>query len=550
MDRSSFSYRFCGYPLYGLLPLGTVETNGIMYVALGFVDCLTKTSSFIACPLASLPSGYFLTFGLPMALLASEFQRVIGIDEVAAYHLAGFVILYISVFSTWALMRTFGATRVWAWGSPLILLSSDPVRQGWLRLLDVGFCLLRYDCRDNHMALERRSHTAQQCASYDCDDDPALFLEPYSFVMAMIFGAIYEVVYLLIDGDTIGLGHLRVQQSCRSLSRWQPTSSTYPEGQTIIRCRLTSFVDKGSIGRVFRPSNRLILARLSLGFPQSRCAPIFHGWRSRADVYIGIGLSAGALLFLFRSNFRESPRLMSIVLIACCGQLFSLGLSLKINSERSDVSHKHIAFHDYLMPADKAVMTLPHALVSDFPPIKYMRAVSRWYLLFALAVVVMTAVGLSRFSKRGRVGAAVASVLALWIAAEYAPNYAVKTSAGNVANRSFRRFNGEVVAELRKLVEPSEKVFFLGEKGPKNEYLSLYLCAAVGCRTFNAVGDKSRVIAFRQWPCTLQQAQSPKHFKRNARGSTRCTSASERINAVVLANFDLRWDSYPLGPKC
>src|SRR5262249_36933096 len=167
---------------------------------------------------------------------------------------------------------------------------------------------------------------------------------------------------------------------------------------------------------------------------------------------------------------------------------------------------KLITYNGYVMAADKAVLTLPHAFLYQLSPIKYMRAVSRWYLLFALAAVAMVAVGASHVSASGRGRAVATLILAVWIAIEYAPNYPHKADAAGAARESFQRFNSEVVSELCDLIKPSTTVFILGTNGPQNEYLSLYLCAVAACRTFNATGDKTREIAFRQWPAELQEA--------------------------------------------
>ena len=68
-------------------------------------------------------------------------------------------------------------------------------------------------------------------------------------------------------------------------------------------------------------------------------------------------------------------------------------------------------------------------------------------------------------------------------------------------------------------MKPAEKVLFLGVGEPKNEYLSLFLCAVAGRRTFNASGNKTLHIAAK----TLEPAFA---------GSRDCST--KELDALVL----------------
>jgi hypothetical protein len=239
---------------------------------------------------------------------------------------------------------------------------------------------------------------------------------------------------------------------------------------------------------------------------------------------------------------------MALPLIAICAFFLSLGPSLKVNSRGSSLAKGYNEVQSQLMPPEAAVAEMPYALVYKLPPFKYMRAVGRWHLLFALSAVAMTTVGLSCVGRRRNTGIVATTVLVAWLAVEYAPDYAARAASAVAARASFDRFNGVAVDELRDLVRPAEEVVFIGDGGIKNEYLSLYLCARTSCRTFNAVGDKNLEIARQNWPQPLRNALSPHHSGEEQAALMADLLHSGLPNAVVLVNFDLRWDSYDWKP--
>jgi uncharacterized membrane protein len=271
--------------------------------------------------------------------------------------------------------------------------------------------------------------------------------------------------------------------------------------------------------------------------------------------YLGLGLLIGIALALLALRRNRDVRISALALVAATAFLLALGPSLKINSQRHEVVDPQAGPSSYSMPANAAVMELPDAFLYSLPPLNNMREVSRWYLLFAFCAVSLTAVGLTWLSRLPGKRRVLVLALAVWIALEYAPNYSAKWTAAANASNNFSAFNTDAVSDLANLVAPGERVVFFGQGGPKNEYLSLYLCAMVQCSTYNAVGDKNLELARAQWPPTIRQMF-------DGRTSVPARSAlfedglcSGLLDAVVLAGFDMRWDSYqwarskPMNPK-
>jgi hypothetical protein len=299
----------------------------------------------------------------------------------------------------------------------------------------------------------------------------------------------------------------------------------------------------------FARPTRLFWLDLPWGVRDLDPSKFFSGGQSVKHSYLGIGLIVGMGVFFFCTRFWSSPRLMALPLIAVCALLLSLGPSLKANSQRNSEIADPRDVHNQLMPPEFAVAEMPYAFVYRVMPIKYMRSVGRWHLLSMLCAVAMAAIGLSCISRKNTASAVVATLLVAWIALEYAPDYAARAAGAAKAKASFKRFNSTAVAELNDLLKPSERVVFLGKGNIKNEYMSLYLCAQVGCRTFNAPGDKSLEIARRSWPQPLQKALNRRRPVEEQAALLANLLRSNLVDAVVLANFDLRWDSYGWKPS-
>lgn len=538
-------------PLYGVLPLGTLLANGIEYIPLGVVECMQKTNSWLGCPLAGLPGEYRLVFGLPMAMLATALQRLFGTDALAAYNLAGLMFLFAGVASMWGLLRLMGATRFWSFAGTLLFYSLSIVwgKNGYGFMM-WGFVFFPASIAATalHWRWARPLSTALLLTVVLTLH---LFQEPYSFVMALIFGAIYAAIHWLYLWKTrwadallksIGWG-LAIVVAILLYKLYVPGGADYST------MPMSFFRGQGIdlIAFTARPT-LIFLLDLPWGVQDLNPLQFFTDGEAVYNSYLGIGFIGGIILFLAYAGVRQRPQLMALVIIAATALLLALGPSLKIDSQRAEEVQPPIQEQHYFMPSSAAVSSLPHAFVYKLPGIKAMRAVSRWYLLASLCIVVMVTLGLSSLSRRGRGGAVAATACAIWIAAEYAPDYGARAEIAATMRASFDRFNTRAVDELQKLLKPGEKVLFLGVGGPKSEYLTLYFCAMVDCRTFSASGDKNLQIAMKQWSPLMVKAFNP-----GVPEPDRAAAAAElvrkgEIDALVLVNYDLRWDSYTWDP--
>ncbi len=280
-----------------------------------------------------------------------------------------------------------------------------------------------------------------------------LFQEPYSLVMALAFGAIYAAVHWLYLWKTrwadallksIGWG-LAIVAAILLYKLYVPGGADYST------MPMTFFRGQGIdlIAFTARPTF-IFLLDLPWGVKNLNPLQFFTDGEAVYNSYLGVGFIGGIILFLAYAGVRQRPQLAALVVITATALLLALGPSLKIDSQRAEKVQPPIQTEHYLMPSSAAVTSLPHAFVYKLPGIKAMRAVSRWYLLASLCIVVMVTLGLSSLSRRGRGGSVAAAIFALWIAAEYAPDYRARAAVASTMRTSFDRFNTRAVDELQE----------------------------------------------------------------------------------------------------
>jgi len=265
-----------------------------------------------------------------------------------------------------------------------------------------------------------------------------------------------------------------------------------------------------------------------------------------AHSYLGLGLLLGLVLFCILLKPWRRIRHLVLLITFASAFIMALGPSLKIAStDEGRLPDEPVTFDTYLMPADAAIVALPHAFVYSITPFSNMRSVSRWYLMVAIGLVVMLSLAIQSLAQRGRLGIIASALLAGWVALEYWPNvdhqYAVGSAIGNV----YQSMEETLIPEISTMIEPNERVAFVAGERYGNEYFSTYLCAQVGCRTFNVSGDKPRRNALFGWPPPMREKL------------TRPASASERaalleegwFDVLVIPHFHLRWNSYSWPPS-
>jgi hypothetical protein len=537
-------------PLYGVLPLESLPKLGISFWALGYIECISRGSEWLACPLAGLPSSQRLGFGLPMAILAATYHRILGGDVLVGFNLAGLSLLALGVSSMWWLLRMVGA-HTWCAVAGALLFYSLPIVHGKAdyAFLMWGFALLPFGIATTvlHWKSDRLLFSTLLVAA---SSTLLMFQEPYSFVMMVSFGAAYGFVHTLFAWKkNLATALLKTGAWAASIAiaimcyrYYLPESADYgvmPE----------DFFRGAGIDLIgFVARSREFLFQIDYGFNDVDPMMYFSDGEAVRHSYIGIGLLMGIGSFIFLVKFWRSAPFTGILFVAACSLLISLGPSLKINSYREVPPHAPIVFKDYLMPKDTAVADLPHAFIYKYPPAKYMRSVSRWFLLFALCAVVMTSIFVSRMVER-KVSVVFLAVFAVWLIVEYAPNYSLKARQIDAATRGYKQFKEDVAGRLTDFLTKGDKVLFVGENGVRNEYLSTYLCAIGGCRTYNASSDKALEIARSSWPALLKTAVDQKLSHPERAQKVALVLQERLVDVVILPHFDMRWDSYQWPPN-
>ncbi len=537
-------------PLYGVIPLGGVQSLGILYWALGFIDCFTNNGTWLVCPDASLPGGLNLVFGLPMAMLASAVQRLTGAEPLIAYSVAGLVFLGIGIASCFKLLLHFGVERIWAVIGTLLFYSL-PIVHGKASYVFLMWGFVMFPATIFSIVFYWRSESRLIAFTVlVLSLLLALFQEPYSFVMAVVFGFVWTMVHALhAPADQrltvlirIGGWLVACAIAVAAYKVYVPSSDDFAvmpvdffRGQGI---DLIAFNARSSGNYLF-----------DMPWAVSDLVPqhYFSDGESVAHTYLGIGISICVIAFLAAIRFWKKPTYLAVTVVAFAALLLSLGPSLKIDDHRDIKPNSQYTFQDYLMPEGAATLALPHRFVYGINPINKMRAVSRWYLLFSMMAVIVVAIILSRAASRPTTRI-LGIGLVVWLGVEYAPNYESKLQSNANFAAQFNKFNEQAVVDLSKGVTKGETVLFMGAGGADNEYLSLYLCEQVGCKTYNAPGDKALADSWRKWPAVVGKAAATNTPTEDRPDLINALLQQDLADVVVIPNFDLRWDSYQWPP--
>jgi hypothetical protein len=195
------------------------------------------------------------------------------------------------------------------------------------------------------------------------------------------------------------------------------------------------------------------------------------------------------------------------------------------------------------MPENTATLSMPHSFIYEMAPFKYMRAVSRWYLLTNVALVVTLMVALTflwRYDHRGKF---LAILLVALTIIEYAPNAERRLVLIDTYTSAFNAFNATAMQEFRDSVKSDDTVLFIQDRGVEAEYFTTYLCSMAECKTYNVSTDKAIEIAKRQWPKEIYDvAVKP------SKGAMIDLLESELLTVIVFPHFDMRWNSYEWPP--
>ena len=535
-------------PIYGIWPLDHLMSLALMLPALGTVECLASTGTWLYCPSASVGERHATSYGLPVVQLASLIHRSGWFPLVVSWNLSGLILLYLAGLSAQAFLRAMGLPAALAvFGSLLFLALPVVAAKNEYPLMLWGFALLPLLLWAQYQAWQLNSHAAA-FALLAVALIFGLFQEPYSLVMALTFGG-WLALARLVGGGRQGLQFALIRT-----------------GLWLTACLLAVFLyrlyipggaDYHSMTIDFFRGQGIDLIALIARDPQlywlgpfwgvGRLAPalFFTDGEMTAHSYLGLGLLLGLIVFFFSKPLWQSERRIVLLLTLLGAFLMALGPSLKINSVAEGRSPDDpVTMQTYLMPADAAVVALPHQSVYELAPFSYMRSVSRWYLLVSLMLVTMLLLGVQELGRRGPVQLVLAALLLAGVALEHWPNTSHRMALSGIFGQLYRQMDRDLVEELGHLVGPDERIVFLGGERLVNEFFSTFLCARSGCKTYNASTDKAFKIAVASWPDEMRA-----RLVRPAEPAARAELLERgHFDALVLSHFDLRWDSYSWPP--
>lgn len=288
-----------------------------------------------------------------------------------------------------------------------------------------------------------------------------------------------------------------------------------------------------------------------LGIAQEWNPLLFYGDASYSyHNYIGFTLLFAMAWWLYRYG-SQKKEIWTWALYTAWIVLFivSLGPSFKFNS-RCDicVTKKVLVFQDYLMPPDRAVLSLPTAHIYGLPVIEKMRVVYRWFLVPKIISLWILLLLLHRL-RQNQQWLFLVSVLIL-LSIEFIPDLPSMITSRQQNRLDYEQYEHELIKPLKAESLQNKKVFFLNPVS-ENEYLANTLHARTQSIGYNGGGDKNSVLAQKHRPLTL--AVMNKHLQNQEYASASSTLRSvwleEIVDIVIIPNFSLRWDSYAWPPK-
>jgi hypothetical protein len=250
--------------------------------------------------------------------------------------------------------------------------------------------------------------------------------------------------------------------------------------------------------------------------------------------YLGIALplAIAGVIYTWRNTL-----LLPLVIAGLFCLVLSIGPSLKIHTLRkTSASKDYIAFSDYLMSPDKAVVNFhTDRFYTRAPGVKVMRAVYRWLVGFKLIVLSLALTAVSTLYRRRYF--LLASCLLLLLILDTLPPVKQRVRQYRGAEIAVRRFYADVIPELRKLIPKGSLIVF---GSTENDYLADPIAVALEARSYNVAGDKNAELASFQWPSEVKAIRNNKSVVANAKQ----LHIRGKLDYLILPHFNMRWNSY------
>ncbi|MEI7981421.1 MAG: hypothetical protein WCI71_07185 [Bacteroidota bacterium] len=538
-------------PFYGILPLGNVNALGIMYTALGNIDCLAKMKLCTPCAFAGTPLGGYMPFGLPFAYISSFIELVTGISVVSAFNITCILFLFIGWSGVFQIIRILGGNRFFSFFGgflfllmPIVYAKSDYVFMMW------GFVTLPFFIWLDLWYFQSKKLIFSLPVLF-LSKVFLIFLEPYTFVMASIFTIVimlYETFLAIKANSSLFRRVVKIILFVLTpLAAYLIYKNYIPGGANYSMMPMDFFRGQGIdlIAFFNRPLNLFAFKQFwNVSITNSKL--FYTDGESVNHVYFGLGLMLVIpLLVFFRKSVR--PHHWLFFSVGVITFILSLGPSLKINNQRNPseiTSNKNsFEFNDYLMPKESATISMPHSFIYKIAPFKYMRSVSRWLLPTILIFVVSMMILLTLLWHYNRWGKVLALLIIFWVIVEYTPNYKNRRLKIDYLTESFNKFNATALPDFNNVITPGDLVLFIQDGGLSNEYFSTYLCSSAKCTSYNVSIDKALELSIHHWPKPVYDVVSKPDNKAIIN-----LLKSKLATVIVFPHFDMRWNSYSWPP--
>ncbi|MDQ6658179.1 MAG: hypothetical protein M3Z00_08155 [Actinomycetota bacterium] len=546
--------------LYGALPGQLPDAAAAMG---GLTTCVGENflGNLVRCHAVGYPASAETAFGLPYNLLAGLLQAL-GADLATATRLVWAGTLVLGLWGCRRLLDRFTEVHWIAWvGAFAFVVAPIVSGQAGYGPLQLGFiltpCYLLIDVRflESLSAALGPKRIVRRGIAVLVVRIVALLLDPYSFVIATLLIGIVYLFWLVDQLRARSFGPAAVAAVTLALTGAVAyllyTSSASVAGLTPMT--IDFFRGQGvDIVPQLVPAGSLWWSRLT-GL-QLSILPInaYSDGHNLSDVFVGyvlLTLAVGGFILALRTRGSAACWRGIVVGGAACG-LLALGPSLKIGDFRNVAEPAKIRAADYLMPKDAATATTPWSrLYSWLPGVDQMRALYRWELGVRIALVVLAVMALCWLARRGGRWRVVAVVAAGLLVAEAVPSVPDRISATRRSLATVRGIQQDLIDPLRQYTKPGDRVVLYGPGGVSqgaNDYLANTVCPGLQIRCYNVGGDKAAADVVKAYPPAARRVVA-QHGVRSDAENQRDLAAmfrADQLDAVVLVNFDLRWQAY------
>lgn len=497
------------------------------------------------------PNGGVRVFGLPVNATAAA---LFGWDGSVSFGETQFVSALFTVLafagSLLFFRRLSGSIWIGLLGAVLYLVSPIVSQQGGYSTLRIGYALLPlYLLVDSHLLELKRMRWGLATAlvmGVVALRVFAILCDGYSFVMSSGLALSFFAVSLLVSKRrgaaamalVIYLAACAVGYSSYFLfvPGGQAGLSTMPidffRGQgvdlytTIVPSPLFWAYD--ALGLVFD------IPKAAAFGDGSNIAFNFAGYAAIASVLVVLGARLAARKPL-------GAMLAALALSGLVACVLSLGPSLKYKSWDMRRAEEGARFSTYLMPADKAVMSLgTDYLYENVPGVRNIRALARWQGVVHLALVAFVLALVMLLLRRDKRRLALA--LALIALVESMPNLREAYVQGITKRVEADAIRDSYLQELLRLTAPRERVVLIqlydGAEG--NHFMVDYFCPKANLNCYNIAGDKAIEITRDRWPLEVEQLMVRRNIEQNIRQLFR----DDSLDVAIVTLFDMRRLAY------